>query len=143
MSRKNRDLDDIIELLSTILIRLEKLEKMVVEQRRYEEAYVISVLAKILKIGSYPLEFTQNIKKLIRVQEWLTSESIKDDIIRSMLEILALKGPMNISSLTREIRRYRGKASRRIIRGKINELVKRGILEIIVSGREKVVKLKE
>ena len=140
MSSKQLKEKDVKELLFNVLDRLEKLESMVLDQRRYEEAYMLSVLVKILKMGSYPLELSNDIKRLMKVQEWLGVERIKDDIIRAILEVLALKGPMNISTLTREVRR---KASRRIIRNKIKELVRRGILEVIVSGREKVVRIKE
>jgi len=143
MSSKQLKEKDVKELLFNVLDRLEKLESMVLNQKRYEEAYMLSVLVKILKMGSYPLELSNDIKRLMKVQEWLGVERIKDDIIRAILEVLALRGPMNISTLTREVRRYRGKASRRIIRNKIRELVKRGILEVIVSGREKVVRIKE
>ncbi|RLF07976.1 MAG: hypothetical protein DRJ64_01990, partial [Thermoprotei archaeon] len=92
---------------------------------------------------SFPIDLSERAKRLLEIQEWLNARRVKDDIIKSILEILALKGPMNLSVLTEEVRRYRGKASRRIIRKKINMLKDEGILEIKDKGREKVIKLKE
>ncbi len=42
---------------------------------------------------------------------------------------LALKGPMNISQLTREVQRESGKGSRVTVRNKLVELVEEGVVE--------------
>ncbi|OYT32239.1 MAG: hypothetical protein B6U94_00145 [Thermofilum sp. ex4484_79] len=135
--------NDVRSLLLHVLERLEKLEELVVTQKKLEEAYLLSILIKLLRIGSFPIDLSERAKRLLEIQEWLNARRVKDDIIKSILEILALKGPMNLSVLTKEVRRYRGKASRRIIRKKISMLKDEGILEIEDKGREKVIKLKE
>jgi DNA-binding Lrp family transcriptional regulator len=39
-----------------------------------------------------------------------------------------VKGPLNISAITRQVAAMRGKASRRVVRGRVEKLVRRGIL---------------
>jgi len=43
--------------------------------------------------------------------------------------VLALKGPQNISALTREVQRERGTGSRVTVRKKVLEMVEEGIVE--------------
>jgi len=48
---------------------------------------------------------------------------------------------MNISALTLELRRYRGRASRRIVSAKVKKMAERGLVKLVVRGREKVIDL--
>lgn len=87
-----------------------------------------------LKIGAQlydePLKMLQ---RLLEVKHYLdrNTES-KDEITREVLNVLALKGPMNISELTREMASIRGKASRVTVKKHIDVLLK----EKIVSKTE-------
>jgi hypothetical protein len=42
-----------------------------------------------------------------------------------------MKGPLNISAVTRQVTKMRGKASRRIVRGRVRNLVDHGVLREI------------
>ncbi|MGD2142459.1 MAG: hypothetical protein PVH79_03140, partial [Candidatus Bathyarchaeota archaeon] len=53
----------------------------------------------------------------------------RDEISRIILNALALKGPMNISQLAREVASERGSASRVTIRKRIKSLLEEGIVE--------------
>ncbi|MFX1483391.1 MAG: hypothetical protein ACFFCP_09400 [Promethearchaeota archaeon] len=55
----------------------------------------------------------------------------KDDISWKIIQILDKSRPLNISQLTASVRSERGTASRRIVRERVNELVKRGVLQVI------------
>lgn len=55
----------------------------------------------------------------------------KDDISWKIIQILDKSRPLNISQLTASLRSERGTASRRIVRKRVNELVKRGVLQVI------------
>jgi hypothetical protein len=55
----------------------------------------------------------------------------KDDISWRIIQILDNSRPLNISQITAAVRAERGTASRRIIRERVNNLVERGILQII------------
>jgi hypothetical protein len=55
----------------------------------------------------------------------------QDEISWKIIQILDNSIPLNISQLTAKVRAERGTASRRIIRERVNKLVKRGILKIV------------
>ncbi len=125
------DLKDVNEKLEEVIHRLNSLEAMITETRRYPE---VASLMHDLKIGAQlydePLKMLQ---RLLEVKHYLdrNTES-KDEITREVLNVLALKGPMNISELTREMASIRGKASRVTVKKHIDVLLK----EKIVSKTE-------
>jgi hypothetical protein len=57
------------------------------------------------------------------------SHEPRDEISRIILNVLAIRGPQNISSLTPEIQRERGTGSRVTVRKKLLYLVDEGIVE--------------
>ncbi|MHA2286758.1 MAG: hypothetical protein ACXABZ_12900, partial [Candidatus Thorarchaeota archaeon] len=61
----------------------------------------------------------------------------KDDISWRVIQILDNTRPLNISQLTAAVRAERGSASRRIIRDRVNSLLKRGILTVIEDEDER------
>jgi hypothetical protein len=62
----------------------------------------------------------QLIQRLIRVRHQLERTlEFRDEVSRIILNALALKGPMNISGLTREVATERGSASRVRARKKV------------------------
>ena len=84
-----------------------------------------------LKVGtslySEPLKLIQ---RLMSVQRRLKrSEEPRDEISRIILNVLAIKGPQNVSSLTREVQLERGTGSRVTIRKKLVELMDEGLIE--------------
>jgi len=70
---------------------------------------------------------------------WISKDQLAKDIILS----LARKGPRNISELTRDIREERGKASRRIVAKRVQQLLESGIVTEATSGGSRRVKLGE
>ncbi len=66
----------------------------------------------------------------------------KDDISTAIIEALADCKPLTISELTRKVRVLRGKASRRIIRSRVEKLVKAKILTMVNDGRRRKVTLR-
>ncbi len=72
----------------------------------------------------------QLIQRLIRVRRHLerTLES-RDEVSRIILTALALKGPINISGLTREVATERGSASRVTARKRVFDLLEEGVIE--------------
>jgi len=71
----------------------------------------------------------QLIQRLIRVRRHLerTLES-RDEVSRIILNALALKGPMNISGLTREVAPERESASRVTARKRVLGLLEEGVI---------------
>ncbi len=62
---------------------------------------------------------------------------VKDPISREIISVLFSIKEGNISRITGELKRRRGKASRRIVAKKLTELEEMGVLEVDKSARDK------
>jgi hypothetical protein len=122
------DLKALNEKLERMIRRLDYLEAILTESRQYPE---IAQLMGDLKVGASlygePLKLIQ---RLLGVRRYLerTPES-RDEVSRIILNALALKGPMNISQMTREVERERGSASRVTVRKRVRSMMEEGTLE--------------
>jgi len=128
------DLKDVNEKLEEVIRRLNSLEAVITETRKYPE---VASLMHDLKIGAQlydePLKMIQ---RLLEVKHFLDrSTKSRDEITREILNALALKGPMNISELTREMASIRGKASRVTVKKHLEALLKEKIVTKIENGR--------
>jgi len=54
----------------------------------------------------------------------------KDDLSQTIIGILAVKGPLNISQITRAVIAVKGKASRRIVRERLKRLEEQGAVHL-------------
>jgi hypothetical protein len=116
------------EKLEYVMKRLDYLEELLTQNQEYPElSKVMSSLRMGTSLYSEPLKLIQRIVSLQRRIK-RTQES-RDEISRIILNVLAIRGPQNVSSLTREVQLERGKGSRVTIRKKLLELVNEGIVE--------------
>jgi len=128
LSELEDDLKALNEKMERMMSRLDYLEAILTESRKYPE---IARLMGDLKVGAAlygePLKLIQ---RLIGVRRHLerTPES-RDEVSRIILNALALKGPMNISGLTREIATERGSSSRVTVRKRVFDLLEEGVIE--------------
>ena len=128
MSGAEDDLKSLNEKLERVMSRLDYLEAILTESRKYPE---LAQLMGDLKVGAAlygePLRLIQ---RLLGVRRYLerTPES-RDEVSRIVLNALALRGPMNISQLTREVAREKGSASRVTVRKRVQELLEEGAIE--------------
>ena len=121
MSDKDGSLKSLNEKLDWIISRLNYLENVLTESQQYPE--VVGFLQN-LKMGTAMYgEPLKTLNRIVSVRKLIESLSEKDEINKIILNYIALKGPKNISELTREVGRQRGKASRTTIRNRIKELV--------------------
>ncbi|HDO20654.1 MAG: transcriptional regulator [archaeon GB-1845-036] len=81
---------------------------------------------------------TESYRRILSLEKIIREGRIKDKISREILRILVYIGPMNISQITRELKKRRGRASRRIVSEKLRKLKGIGIIELEERGREKV-----
>jgi len=104
-----------------IVNRLNFLEALLIENQKYPEA--VSFL-RSLRIGTAVYgEPLKTLDRLVFARRVIESTSQQDEISKIILNTIALKGPKNISQLTREVQYQRGKASRTTIRKRVNTLL--------------------
>jgi hypothetical protein len=107
--------------LDWIINRLNYLEAVLTESQQYPE--VVEFLQK-LKLGTALYgEPLKTLDRIVSARHLIESTAQKDEINKIILNYIAVKGPKNISELTREVGRQRGKASRTTIRKKVKQLV--------------------
>ena len=108
--------------------RLDYMESLMTQNKEYAEAsQIISGLKMGTSLYTEPLKLVQ---RLMSVQRRLKrSEEPRDEISRIILNVLAIKGPQNVSSLTREVQAERGTGSRVTIRKKLLELADESLIE--------------
>lgn len=128
MSGLERDLKELNEKLGLMMKRLDYLEALMTQSQEYPE---LSQIMGSLRVGtslySEPLKLIQ---RLVSVQRRLRrSEEPRDEISRIILNVLAIKGPQNVSSLTREVQLERGRGSRVTVRKKLLDLIDEGLVE--------------
>ncbi len=63
---------------------------------------------------------------------------LKDPITRDIVKVLFEKGGRNISQITESVRNLRGKASRRIVRERLQNLESKGVVVATTQSRGKV-----
>ena len=98
--------------------------------------YIRHILASYLRLINIYMEYG-------KISPSIIFPEVKDSISREIIEILFSSGKLNTSQITEELKKSRGKASRRIVREKLNYLVERGIVECEERKNEKVYSISE
>jgi hypothetical protein len=125
-------IEEVQERLDEISERLARLEDLI--ERVGPGIEEVRSSAKVIREG---FEFYDGLVRLMgkfTKAERLESrfgDLKKDDISWRIIQILDNSRPLNISQITAAVRAERGTASRRIVRERVNNLVERGILQVI------------
>lgn len=121
-------------MLSEIIDRLVELEMRL---RASEEAVIAGELIGVANLPAYrALEAARIVVRLARIIGGI------DEITRAIIEALAAKGPQTLRGLEREVRRIRGKASRRKISERVRLLEEIGVVEVERRPNRSIVRLK-
>jgi hypothetical protein len=135
MSSRNSEssIEELSRKLDQVLNRLSLLEELIKEKPELEGLTGALRLTR-LGVGMYgePLKIAARLKD---AQGFLQQKAIaQDEISRCVIQALAVKGALNISAITRQVCAMRGKASRRIVRQRVQKLQQQGVL-IKIAGK--------
>ncbi len=98
--------------------------------------YIRHILASYLRLINIYVEYG-------KISPAIIFPEVNDPISREIIEILFSYGRLNTSQITEELKKSRGKASRRIVREKLNNLVEAGIVECEEKKNERIYSISE
>ncbi len=133
---------DIDEKLDTIIKRLATIETALASSPQSSElSPILADLRSGVTLYSEPLKA---LKRLYEAGRYFKAKLVeKDEISRLIIQALAVRGQLNISQIEREVRASRGRASRRIIRGRLKKLVDEHIVEMTAPSMTRKYRLVE
>lgn len=124
-------LDRIERMLRELMDRVERLEAatgMGLEEVRL----ALELAALAVPLG----EVAARLPRLVRALRLLQGHvEPVDPITRAIIEALAVRGPLTLRGLEREVRRIRGRASRAAIRERLRILEEQGVVRIAETPR--------
>ena len=120
-------LKDVSDKLETIMRRLDYIESLL---SKYPEILEVAEFVRLFGVGArLSNEPIKAIRRLISARRTIDKPSLDlDDTSRLIIQVLAVRGPLNISQITRGIKAQKGKASRKTVRKRVTNMLDLGIV---------------
>jgi DNA-binding transcriptional ArsR family regulator len=126
----DRDSEEVNKKLDLMLQRLETLEKTISMVMGSPE--IISALGLMRFSGELYQDFAHVSSRISKAQRHLANKEVSfDELMRCIIRTIAVRGPRNISQITRDVQRTRGKASRRTVAAKLHRLEEMGAVKVV------------
>jgi len=135
---EDEDIQEINRKLDLLLKRLETLEKVISTVLGSQE--LVNALGLLRLRGELCRDYSFLSSRIVKAQNHLRRKEIaSDDSMRCILRTIVVRGPSNISQITRAMRKMKGKASRRTIASRLYRLEELGAVKIVEqSSKEKI-----
>ena len=134
---KEEDLKKEIRNLSE---KIRSLEGSLAEvSKPYKE--VIAQVDRLLTLSANYFRIIELYQRYGVISPEILVPQIKDPISKEIINILFEKNEQNISEITRKLKERRGKASRRIVREKLQALEEKGIVVRTAPSKHKVYRI--
>ncbi|MEB3852187.1 MAG: hypothetical protein LRS49_06390 [Desulfurococcales archaeon] len=132
-------LSRIERLLEEAIERLARLERLTLEaggEARLAAELALAFTRPVQEVLDAAARAARALSRLAGPGGWEP-----DGVTKAIVEALAVRGPLTLRGLEREVRRIRGTASRRVIRSRLEELERAGVVRVERRGRRLVVRL--
>ena len=129
MEATEEKLKDLDKKLDVIMKRLGTIEEILLLSGEYP--YLAAAVRSMRQSVAFYSEPIKALERLATARKILRRRMIaKDDLSQTIIGILAVKGPLNISQITRAVIAVKGKASRRIVRERLKRLEEQGAIRL-------------
>lgn len=131
-----RRINELEEKINYVILQINNLQHKVTEDNPELKQMMglLQILTSTLQVSKAPFSvLSQTLTLKDRILERFPAFK-HDEISKAIITSLERKERLNISQLTEQVRKERGSASRRIVRERVDKLIKEGIVQEVDVG---------
>ncbi|MEW5937087.1 MAG: hypothetical protein AB1665_04615 [Candidatus Thermoplasmatota archaeon] len=134
--------EDLKEELKELSKRIQRLEKVLLDST-LPYSGLLEQMERFQELSRSYFRLIWMYQKHGRLSPEMAVPGLKDPITKDLLGLVMEKGPVNISEATELLREMRGRASRRIVRERLQDLEERGAIVSERRGKQRRYKVSE